>query len=320
MALKKVSLVLAKQEVTYGTDPVPVPGANAILVSSPEVKVDGERLVREFDSATLGALGHVIGIKSATVTFSTELKGSGTANAGGAGDVPEIDPLLQACGFALTATAESGGGVGDGDLTYDPVSTNRKSVTLYIYLGDVLHKITGAYGNFSLDLNAGKHGVINWEFQGLYIKPTDAAIPGGAAYNAQAPWPYLSANLTLGAYSPIFEGLSIDIGNSLSVRKDANSGSGVVGVSITERDVSGSLNPESVPEATHPFWTDWENANSKALSTLIGGIDGNKITITAPKVLLNEINWGDRDETRIYETPITLARNSGDDEIKIKFH
>lgn len=164
--------------MTYGTDPVPVPGANAILVSSPEVKVDGERLVREFDSATLGALGHVIGIKSATVTFSTELKGSGTANAGGAGDVPEIDPLLQACGFALTATAESGGGVGDGDLTYDPVSTNRKSVTLYIYLGDVLHKITGAYGNFSLDLNAGKHGVINWEFQGLYIKPTDAAIPG----------------------------------------------------------------------------------------------------------------------------------------------
>ena len=126
--LKKRSLVLAKVEATEGVDPIPTPGANAILVSNPLVKVIPDLLKREFDSPSLSPQAHVIGLKEVEVTFGTELKGSGTANAGGAGDIPEIDPLLQACGFAVTLNAESGGGAGDGDIQYDPASDNLKTI------------------------------------------------------------------------------------------------------------------------------------------------------------------------------------------------
>lgn len=313
--LKKRSVVLAKLEVTEGVDPVPTPGANAILVSNPVPKPGGELLTRNFDRASLSPLPHVIGLKEFGVTFDTELKGSGTADLGLAADVPEIDPLLQACGFAVTLTAGPAG-----NITYDPASDSLKTITLYVYLDGILHKIHACRGSFSFNAEAGKFGTFSWTFKGLYVAPTDAAIPGGAVFNAQKPPPFLNASLTLAGYAAIIQAFSFDMANDIQRREDANSAEGVIGFVIGGRDTQGSINPEAVPEATHPFWADWKNATEKAFAATFGSVVGAKIDITAPKAQAREMSWGDRNTVRTYEIPLTLAQNAGDDEVKLKFY
>ena len=48
--------ILAKIESTYGVDPTPTAGANAILTSGLNRKIyEGNKVTRELDRATLGA-------------------------------------------------------------------------------------------------------------------------------------------------------------------------------------------------------------------------------------------------------------------------
>jgi hypothetical protein len=105
--LYRKQLLLAKIEVSEGTDPTPTGSANAILVENirwsetPNVIQTNEHL------ATLDLGKPVIGGIRTSVSFSV------WAASRSAGDtVPELGPLLRACGFAetqSTATVPSGG-------------------------------------------------------------------------------------------------------------------------------------------------------------------------------------------------------------------
>lgn len=318
--LSKRALLLAKIESTYGVDPTPAPGTNAILVNDPKIKVSGEVLQREFARSSLSPLAPVIGMKEVEVSFSTELKGPGTANQGGADDIPEIDPLLQACALSPTFTAETTGGAGDGYIVYNPVSDSIKSVAMYLYLDGLLHKILGAAGNLSAKIEAGKYGVIDWTFKGLYSDPTDSAIASGAVFNAQKPKPFMNAGFTIGAYAGIIQALNFDLANEISKRVSANSADGVLGFSITDRGTKGSINPEAVTRATYDFWTKWKAGTGQALSATVGDTAGAKIDVTAPNCVYTDIGWGDRDKVRTYELPFVMAESSGNDEIKLKFY
>ncbi len=315
VSLVQRSLVLAKVEGTEGVDPVPTPAANAILVSKPVVKPNAELLVRDFDRPSLSPLPHAIGLKDFEVTFDTELKGSGTADDGLADDVPEIDPLLQGCGFAVTLTAGPGG-----NITYDPASDGLKTITLYIYLDGILHKMTACRGSFSFNAEAGKFGIFSWTFRGLYIDPSDAPIPAGAVFNAETPPPFLNANLSYGAYAAIINSFTFDMANDVQRRLDANSAEGVIGFVLGGRDTQGSIDPEVVTEATHPFWGDFKAGTQKAFASTFGSVLGARIDITAPKMQAREMGYGDRNTVRSYEIPMTFGANAGDDEVQLKFY
>ncbi len=315
VSLTKRSLLLAELEVTEGTDPVPTPALNSILISDLVVKVNGELLTRNFSRPSLSPLAHVIGLSDVDVTFKTELKGSGSADGGLAADVPEIDPLLQACGFAVTLNAGPAG-----DITYDPASDSLKTVTLYSYPDGLLHKIHACRGSVAFNADAGKFGELSWTFKGLYITPTDAPIPAGAVFNQEKPPPFLNANLTFDGYSPVVQSFAFDLANDIQRREDANSAEGVIGFVLGGRDTQGSFNPEAVLEATHTFWADWKSAKEKAFSATFGSVLGARIDITAPKVQAREMSYGDRNTVRTYDIPLTFAQNLGDDEVQLKFY
>src|SRR4030067_1667568 len=117
------AVILAKVETTYGTDPVPTAGANAILCSAPEIDGAGKRLERENTKSTYGArLGVNIG-EGINIKFTTELKGSGSL-----GVVPEFGLLFRACNFTETITPNT-------KVDYDPNSNadTGESITSYFY-------------------------------------------------------------------------------------------------------------------------------------------------------------------------------------------
>jgi hypothetical protein len=136
--LTRKRLIVAKIESTYGTDPTPT-GANAILVRNLEITpLEAETVNRDLVRPYLGASDQLLAQTRVSMTFEVEMAGSGTA-----GTAPAYGPLLKACGLSETVVVST-------SVTYAPVSSSFSSVTLYMNVDGILHKITGARGTFTL--------------------------------------------------------------------------------------------------------------------------------------------------------------------------
>jgi len=92
-------LVLAKIEVTFNVDPVPVPGTDALLVAEPDYSVDPTVLERTNLKSSITPDPVVVARKVANLTFTHEVRGSGDVTGATA---PAVGPLLQACGMSET--------------------------------------------------------------------------------------------------------------------------------------------------------------------------------------------------------------------------
>lgn len=315
--LTRKGVILAKSEVTYGTDPTPTVAANAILIKDMDIKPTGAVIERDFLRSSLSPFKFVRGLREVDVTFKTEIKGTGTA-----GSLPATGwegVLFKSCGMRETITTGT-------SVVYTPLSSSFPSCTLYAYKDGIYHKITGCRGTFKLRFEVGKYVEAEWTMKGLYAAPTDAT-PAAQTFSSVVPPVVLAAGLTIigppdtpATYSPVATVLEIDINNSLASRKSINATDGIVEQIITGRTPQGSLDPETVTEATHPFWTAWSAGNDYALNIgPIGSTAGNILSVDAPVIQYQDISYADRDGLLTYSVPFRCAGDDGDDELVITF-
>lgn len=309
--LTRKTVILAKIEAEYGTDPVPTAAANAILVKDVSLRPIGPAVTRDFYRSVLSPLEFVRGIKGYELSFVTELKGTGTIGA-----LPSFGwegPLARACGMAESVDA----GV---KIEWDPVSTGFESCTIYVYMDGIFHKLTGCRGSFVIRGTVGEYMEIAWTFQGLWNAPADAS-PSAQTFSSVTPPRLLSATLTLNSVSLTATAVEIALNNAMGRRLDMNDANGLEEVLVTGREPGGSLDPETVLEATNPLWAIWTAATAYALNIgVIGSVSGNRVQITAPKLQIDEgLAYGDREGLLAYEMPFKLAQSSGDDELKVTF-
>lgn len=300
------SQLAAKIEDTEGT-PESLAAADAVLAS--EIKFDPDVNLEELNlqSSSLSPFPGVAGGRMGRMTFKCELKGSGTA-----GTEPEIGKLIKACGYGETI-------VGGTSATYVPASTGIPSLTMAKYMDGKRYLMAGARGNFTINLNAGKPGWINFDFLGTSITDSDTSLLTGISYQTSRAQPFQNANFTINSYSAIIEALAIASGNTLALREDANSEQAYLSAAITKRLATLKLNPEDVLLATHDFWAAWEAGTLVALSAQLGQTAGNILTITAPKVQYGKVGQGSRNGIAVNEIDATLRRNAGDDELSLAF-
>ncbi|MFZ2447495.1 MAG: phage tail tube protein [Syntrophobacteraceae bacterium] len=307
--LTRNTVVLAKIEAAYGTDPVPTPSANAIAVRDLEIKPAGETVERNIMRGTLSPLRFVRGTKSVEVAFKTEMKGTGTRGALPSRGWEGV--LFRACGMGQTINA----GV---DIVYAPVSTGFESCTLYVYRDGLFHKVTGCRGTFRIGAEAGKPALAEWKFKGLYLSPA-AASPGALQFNEALSPVAAGAGFTIGGFGPVAEKCEVDINNTVVERKSLIAAGGVAGFEITGRRPQGSFDPEAVAESSHPFWSNWESASPLALILQVGSADGNRFSIEAPALQYRDIGPADRDGRAVYQVPFALSMSAGDDELAVRF-
>lgn len=305
---KNRAVILAKIESTYGVDAAPSAATNAIFCSEPEIEVQTKKIERANVRSTYGAQLPINIGEGVKITFACEARGSGTA-----GTAPEIGPLLRACGLTETINA----GV---DVQYDPHSDGLggESVTIWFYRHNLLHKVVGCRGTVKLEAKANEVGKFTFEFTGLYANPVDDTLPT-ATYNQTLPPVFQSASLSFDSYAAVVESLSIDLGNSISRRPDANAASGILEYFIGDRQVKGEIDPEAVALTTKDFWTMWRSSSAVAFTATIGQTAGNKLTVSGPKVAIDELKYGDRENILTYSMPLIFTPNAGDDEIKFTF-
>ena len=303
--------VLVKAESTYGTDSTPA-GSDAVQVRNLEISpVESEVLSRDLVRTYLGNSPQLIANTRVLVTFEVEYSGSGTA-----GTAPRYGALLKACGFSETVVAST-------SVTYAPVSTSFDSVTIYYSTDGVRHKVTGARGTFSINLNANQIPVINFTMTGQYNAPTDTADPTTTFTNQAAPQIFNDTNTTsFSLFSETglaLQSCTLDLGNEVVYRELVNSDKEV---SIVNRAASGSLVIEMPTLATHDFFADAVAGTTGALSILHGTVAGNKITLASASnsISLGNPTYSEDQGVVMLNLPYTLVPgSSGNDEFTLAY-
>lgn len=304
--LNRKRVILAKQEVSYGTDPTPTGAANAILVRNLAINpLGGETVDRDLVRPFLGQSEQLPSVFEVSIEFEVECQGAGAA-----GTAPAWGVLLKSCGFAETVTAST-------DVAYTPISDTLPSATFYVNVDGVLHKITGARGTVEIAIDAKGIPVMRFRFLGLFNAPTDTAAPVPTFTPWKTPLVANSTNtptFSLHGVNPVLQSLSINVNNTLVHRSLIGADS----VLITDRKVSGQAMIEATLIATKDWYTVSKSATLAALQLIHGTVAGSKFKIDAPNVQVVNPRYAESDGVAMLQFDINLIPgSSGNDELKI---
>lgn len=308
--LSRRQLLLAELETTYGVDPTPTVGANAILVRNIEVTpLEADTVSRELIRPYLGQSEQLLAQTRVLVNFEVELAGSGAA-----GTAPAYGPLLKACSFTETVSAST-------SVTYTPNSnTSPGSVTIYFNNDGVLHKATGCRGTFSLNCTVGEIPTIAFEFTGIYNAPTASAISTPTYANQADPVVFKQGNTTgfqVFSYAGCLQSFTMELANELIYRELVGCTKEVI---ITNRAPAGEVMIEAVSVSAHNFFNDATGNATGNLTFQHGQTAGNIVTFTADQIDLGNPSYSDEDGIQMLTLPyIATPTDSGNDEMEIVF-
>lgn len=303
----KNMVLLAKQEVTTGVDPLPTPAANSILVRAftPQM-INAEFVERANIRGYKGNFGSLAVGVHRVFEFEVELAGSGAA-----GTAPKWGPLLMACGFSETLVAST-------TATYAPISTGDTTVTLYGYLDGLLFKMSACKGTVSFELNSKQIPVMKFKFLGEYSNATDTAFPTGMVFTG------FTQPLTVGkvntptfsfhGLAAVVQNLSFDVANALVYRDLI----GAKGPHSPDRKPTGSLTMELPTVAAANFGEIARLGTEGALQVIHGVTPGNIIQVDMPKTQLTSSPTINNDnEIAMLGVQFSINPNAGNDEIVV---
>lgn len=299
--------ILAALEATYGVDAAPTGALNAILVKSLNVtpmsaSVVSRDLIRPF----FGNYQQLIADAHVQLDFEVELAGSGTA-----GHAPAYDCLLQACAMVGVAVANT-------SYTYSPISTGIKSATIYFNNDGALHKITGAFGDAEITVNAKAIPTIKFTMTGLYHAPTAAALPAADFSHFLTPVVANSTNTpgaTLLGFQSTLSKFSMKLGNQVDFRS-------LIGkqyVQVLDRKVAGSFEIEAVTPDVQDFFTPALAGTTGAFTMTHGTVAGNIVEIAMTGANIQNPTYADDNGTQMLQIPYVGVPTAGNDEFSLIF-
>mgnify|MGYP006896085895 FL=1 len=277
--------------------------------------LEASQVKRDLLVPYLGDLGAVLADTYVKIDFEVELAGSGTA-----GTAPGMDPLLQACGMAATVTANT-------SVAYSPVSSNFSSNTLYFYGqtdagGAVLHKITGARGDFELNLQASQIPTIKFTMMGLYNAPTKVAAPGAFSF-AKFAKPQVSNTTNTPQFTafgwagvgPVLDKLQFKCGNKTEFKN-------MIGDSyilLSDRQSSGQIDIEAVTPDVKDFFASAIGSSTGLLSFNHGTVAGNQVGFLASQAQGLNPTYSDNKGVQSMQIPFIAQPGTGNDEFSLTF-
>lgn len=305
-SMKKM-LLLAKKEVTAGTDSTPTAAANAILCRAlmPE-PITAEQVQRNLIRPYKGNSGSLTVGEHRKLTMEVEIAGSGTA-----GTAPAWGLLLEACGFSETVTVGT-------DVTYDLVSDGEPTLTLYGYLDKTKFVLTNAKGTVSFELNAKAIPVMKFEFIGTYSTATEeVAMPTGVDYSKfKQPKTVGKTNtpvFTFHGFAAKVSAFSVTLANALAWRELI----GYAGPTSPDRQPTGNVTME-MPSVAVKDWAEVVRLGTTGVCALTHGtVAGNIVEFAMPAVQCKPFSLNDDQSNAMIAMPFDINPVDGDDELTI---
>lgn len=308
MSIYRKRAIAAKVEAVEGTYETLAAADGGIEIYDARFEVPQEFYERNPLRATLSPKTGLPGVAPAALTFRCELKGSGSA-----GTPPVWGKYLRACGFAEDIN-------GTTDVTYAPASSAIPSLSMCLWDDGPVGRLKGARGNVRLTGRVGEPVFLEFNFEGVYQATADEAAPSITYTDADiVPMQLMGANiLTVMSYNPALTEFSLDLGNTLALRRNVNAAAGAVSTLITGRSVSGTVDPEMTTVAAFDWYGKLRGGNEGTLSLVLSKAAGNITTITAPKAQFRSIGDGERDGISTRSVGFVLGMDTaGDDELSI---
>lgn len=263
------AVILVKIETEPGTDAVPTGAANAVFVHDFTLTpIDGDEVKHTSIQPHFGAFHSELATSWAKLDVSVYFANSGTA-----GLKPHYDPLMQACGASANVVVDT-------SVTYAPVSSGIKAVTIYVNIGGINHVLRYARGEPSLTVDAKGLPMLKFSMQGLFTPLTDTGlpVPTYAAYARAVPVNKANTTLSLHGVATRASKFGFAFGNKVAYRNLM----GFEGLIIPDRESSYSATFEAVPIATKN-WAEVAQKGTPGVLTLVHGTQpGNIITFSAP--------------------------------------
>lgn len=250
MALKRKMILGFAVEDTEGTFKAVQADTDFILVSELAVSPEGEFIERNLLDGSIGAQASLIGVKSGTVSFTAELKPSGTVET-----KPELHELLEAAFGSEVATTSGttiGGstttvielGVGEGALfaVDTPVLIGSeigwiKSIavdTLTLHANSAVSApasgvtVQGGFtykllsdGHQSISLSVDMDGTL-FKLAGCKLESLEMLLNANQIPVANMSWSYANRSMDVGAvpFTPVYSTVAPAIVQSVSLTKD----------------------------------------------------------------------------------------------------
>lgn len=304
--LRKRRVLAAKVETTVGTAESLTASEGVFNVFNPVINPTIEFTERQGQGG-FGQMPGTLGARGGTITFTVEVS-SGTS-------VPSwASVFLPACGFVEDT------GVFEPVTAPPGTAAGVKTLTIGLYEDGRVKKLRGCMGNAVFTFPAGRIATVEFTFTGIWVAPIDATLLA-PTYPAPASLRFADAGLTIGSWNPKVEQMTLDLGNEVFLREDANDESGYASAVITGRVPKGTLNPEAQLIATKNVHGEWLSLTEQALALTLGDGD-NQLAIAAPKLQFRNVQDGDRNNLLIDDLEYQLNKSSaaGDDELTFDFN
>lgn len=238
----------------------------------------------------------VPGARRATISFATDIKGSGTA-----GTAPAVGRFLRACANAATNTPATSD-------VYQTDDTAQECLNIAVNepAGDGTYRsfrLGGAKGNCVISAPAGGGPLrATFTFMGKWFgtgaagvtDPTAGIVDGSgyatgdSAWETTLPPTLLGGTFTLpdsaSAAIPCISEVEIDMGNQVVVLPCATDATGYRNADIVAKNGTLRVTALASLAATFNPYKTWIAGTNVALNLVAGATAGNIVTITAPKV------------------------------------
>ena len=293
-----------KLETTTGTAITLAATDGVDYVTDPKITYNTEVIQIPPQAGFLGGKGTRTGKRSATASWSTEIRGDGAAP-------PDWFKYMRACGMTLSTA------------TLTPLSAPADTVTIGCNVDGRFRRLIGGMGTWEMNLVAGMPGTIKFDFQGAQEALQDEAI-WVPTFNTIIPPNVSAAAITIFSATYVIPALTITANNNIILRNDvaARDEDGVVtgirAAFITGRRYQVRISPEALPLSTRNWKSVFDAGTTGALSVIIGTAANNIFTITAAKLqLAEEPGESDRDGVMVDDLVFDCIATAGDDELSI---
>jgi hypothetical protein len=312
MALTRKKFLIAKIESSYGVDPSPVGGSDAVQVTNLELTpIESDNVQAAAFQGFIGnsTRGTLVANKRVSVTFDVELAGSGTA-----GTAPAFGPLLKSCGLSETTVAAT-------SVTYAPVSSSFDSATIYCFYDGTQHKITGARGSVTFNMTAGQFATASFNFIGIYNAPDNTALSGSfTVANQAAAIEVNDTNVTTATFHGVtsvrLESIDLALNNELLYKETASSKE----VLITNRAAGGTAVIEAPAVGTTDYFAKAVAVTTGNSSFVLGATAGNIVTVNAAQTDITGVSYGDTNGVISLSMPyLALPTTAGNNEMSLVF-
>ena len=274
------------------------------------ISPQGENFVRQETSSHFGKLDSLPSGAMMEISFKVSAMGTGAT---GPVTPPHWATAVKACGCRMVLS-------GADTHTFNPFSTfdgagdnPALSYSFAAWFDGVRYMAKGSMGNLVMTWAMGAPLELGFTFRGAYVSVADAAIVVPSGVSTEKPPQLLGAGFTSLGFAAAIESFSIDLGNVLSNVIDANDANGIKGVTISDRRITGSFNPNMELIANEDFFGDWRAGTTGVLTTgLLGPAAGNQIQLVANRISYNAPPVpGDRESIQVVEIPFLAGVAAG---------